>query len=659
MKQRLPWIVCGLFALWVLSALRPAPKPGGFALAEFGRLPVLLNGRVQPFDSVARNTLLSMHGTQTVRPAPGEASGRVLSATEWLLELMSKPEQAGNRQVFRVESLELRNLLDAREGRLGQLAYNDFSQQKLQDLEQEARRISEKDSQLRSGYEKDALHLAESVHLYHRLRNSLRPENSQHFLEHLPDHPLKASLTASESGEFAGELKLYKQLVPVAMTLLHKEAAGEEYNQADVQLLASFFRRYEPLSRFAYPLIVPPMHPDVSRDDWSNIGTSLSESLRSGEVNPALDYFARMDSSFRKGRSDDFNAAVAEYRQWLQDKNLTPELKKGQREWLFNHLEPFYKSMTLYVAALILGCVFWLNFSHPVRRTAFYLVVLAFAIHTAGVLFRMFLEGRPPVTNLYSSAVFVGWGAVVLGIILERLFKDGVGVVTASTIGFVTLIIAHHLSATGDTMEMMRAVLDTNLWLATHVVVITIGYSATFLAGFLAIVYILRGVLSKGLTAETGKSLSRMVYGILCFATLFSFVGTVLGGIWADQSWGRFWGWDPKENGALLIVLMNAAILHARWGGIVRDRGLMVMAIAGNIVTAWSWFGVNMLGVGLHSYGFMDKAFVWLLTFIISQLVVMGLGMLPPRFWMSFKGNRPVDSTPKLSHRGGIKPRTA
>jgi ABC-type transport system involved in cytochrome c biogenesis permease subunit len=190
-------------------------------------------------------------------------------------------------------------------------------------------------------------------------------------------------------------------------------------------------------------------------------------------------------------------------------------------------------------------------------------------------------------------------------------------------------------------------------------VVITIGYSATFLAGFLAIVYILRGVLSKGLTAETGKSLSRMVYGILCFATLFSFVGTVLGGIWADQSWGRFWGWDPKENGALLIVLMNAAILHARWGGIVRDRGLMVMAIAGNIVTAWSWFGVNMLGVGLHSYGFMDKAFVWLLTFIISQLVVMGLGMLPPRFWMSFKGNRPVDSTPKLSHRGGIKPRTA
>jgi ABC-type transport system involved in cytochrome c biogenesis permease subunit len=88
-----------------------------------------------------------------------------------------------------------------------------------------------------------------------------------------------------------------------------------------------------------------------------------------------------------------------------------------------------------------------------------------------------------------------------------------------------------------------------------------------------------------------------MVYGVICFATLFSFVGTVLGGIWADQSWGRFWGWDPKENGALLIVLWCAMILHARWGGLIRPARLMAMAIFGNAITAFSWFGVNMLGV--------------------------------------------------------------
>src|SRR5206468_7480867 len=197
-------------------------------------------------------------------------------------------------------------------------------------------------------------------------------------------------------------------------------------------------------------------------------------------------------------------------------------------------------------------------------------------------------------------------------------------------------------------MEMLRAVLDTNFWLATHVVVVTLGYASTFFAGLLAICYILLGlgtpVLSRVLRPQSspsplngeragvrggavrsasvrpdvdvGKALNKMVYAIICFATLFSFVGTVLGGIWADQSWGRFWGWDPKENGALLIVLWNALILHARWGGLVRDRGLANLAVFGNIVTSFSWFGVNMLGIGLHSYGFMDAAFKWLVGFV-------------------------------------------
>jgi hypothetical protein len=128
-----------------------------------------------------------------------------------------------------------------------------------------------------------------------------------------------------------------------------------------------------------------------------------------------------------------------------------------------------------------------------------------------------------------------------------------------------------------------------------------------------------------------------MIYGCVCFATLLSFTGTVLGGIWADYSWGRFWGWDPKENGALMIVLWNALILHARWGGIVRPRGMAVLAIFGNVVTAWSWFGVNMLGVGLHSYGFMGGAAFWLVTFVASQLLLMAIGMLPTHAWRSWR----------------------
>ena len=126
-----------------------------------------------------------------------------------------------------------------------------------------------------------------------------------------------------------------------------------------------------------------------------------------------------------------------------------------------------------------------------------------------------------------------------------------------------------------------------------------------------------------------------MIYGIVCFATLFSFVGTVLGGIWADQSWGRFWGWDPKENGALIIVLWNALILHLRWGGRSANAAWPTAPSSATSSPRWSWFGVNMLGIGLHSYGFTEAAFKWLVLFVVSQLLFIALGALPLKLWKS------------------------
>ena len=133
--------------------------------------------------------------------------------------------------------------------------------------------------------------------------------------------------------------------------------------------------------------------------------------------------------------------------------------------------------------------------------------------------------------------------------------------------------------------------------------------------------------------AGLSSALGRMIYGTLCFALFFSFLGTVLGGLWADDSWGRFWGWDPKENGALIIVLWNALILHARWGGMVWGRGLAVLAVFGNVVVSWSWFGVNQLGVGLHAYGFTDSTSFWLILFVVLQFLIMSIGMLPLIPW--------------------------
>src|SRR5205814_1184696 len=158
-------------------------------------------------------------------------------------------------------------------------------------------------------------------------------------------------------------------------------------------------------------------------------------------------------------------------------------------------------------------------------------------------------------------------------------------------------------------------------------------YTATFVSGLIGTIFLIRGLFTKSLDAPMFKQLGKMLYGVICFAMMLSFVGTVLGGIWADQSWGRFWGWDSKENGAVLVVIWNALILHARWAGLIQQRGMAVLAVGGNIVTAWSWFGTNMLGVGLHSYGFMDKAVFWLVAFVVSQLLLIGVGVVPTETW--------------------------
>jgi cytochrome c-type biogenesis protein CcsB len=376
------------------------------------------------------------------------------------------------------------------------------------------------------------------------------------------------------------------------------------------------------------------------------MGANLMSLSRGEDLNPAVKSYVAMVTAYQNNRPDDFNQALDEYSQWV-GQWYPAETGKGIHEAFYNFFQAFYKAIILYVLAFLLAVIALLTygiapqFSEILRRTSVRLVWLTFVIHTFAIVFRMVLEGRPPVTNLYSSAIFIGWGCVVLGLLLERVFAVGLGAAVASFAGFVTLVIAQNLAIDGDTMEMMRAVLDTNFWLATHVVVVTLGYASTFFAGFLAITYIMLGLFTPQLSQkvgeyELGKVLTKMVYAIVCFATLFSFTGTVLGGIWADQSWGRFWGWDPKENGALLIVLWNAIILHARWGRLVRDRGIMILAVFGNIVTSFSWFGVNMLGIGLHSYGFMEAAFKWLMLFIATQVAIIILGLLPVHFWKSF-----------------------
>ncbi len=355
--------------------------------------------------------------------------------------------------------------------------------------------------------------------------------------------------------------------------------------------------------------------------------------------------FEEIFESYKNGKADEFNTAVETYLVSLEehpvyDHNELVTTEKLSFEAFFNNAEPFFYLAAVYLMAGLLAAGSWLTCYRPLNRATFYLLCFALIVHTAALIGRIYISGRPPVTNLYSSAVFIGWGCVLMGLMFEWFYDIGLGNLVAAVAGFMTLGVAHLLTTgvpnfKGDSFEVMQAVLDTQFWLATHVVCISMGYATTFVAGFLGIAYILGGAFTPLLTAPRRKDLLRMMYATLCFAIFFSFVGTVLGGLWADDSWGRFWGWDTKENGALIIVLWNALVLHARWGGIVKDKGLAVLAVAGNIAVSWSWFGVNELGIGLHSYGVTEGVMFMLFLFWVSQLLIVAIGLLPKEFWWS------------------------
>ncbi len=620
-----------VMAIWFLTQIQP-PVDHDYAFSKFGQLPVVFNGRMKPIDSLARNSLLQIAEKQTLNLEPWKEWNQhpaIISASEWLANVMMNPATADGWPVFRVDNPDLitflklptRDLAAQQDGR--HYSWNEIQPQ-MEAFDAEYQKIQTNVAATdRSAYQRAAIKVHQRLELYAQM---------------------KATLLPPQAGDWKSELEQYLQSIPSGVEAVRAEQAGKPYDRDVFNGFLANLQRFDYMDQLEPPLIIPP---DADGGKWQRSSTVLLQAAKTGSVPPSLLHFAAMSDALRKHDPAAFNAALADEAS-ADVPILGARSGRLRAEVFFNQMQPFYNAMVIYVLAGLLAVLSWFNLSATLRRTAVWLIMLGLFIHSTGLIYRIVLQGRPPVTNLYSSAIFIGWGAVLLGLVLESLHKNGIGAVVSSGMGFITLIIAQNLALDGDTMEMMRAVLDTNFWLATHVVVVTLGYASTFVAGFLAVIYIFRGVFTRTLDPVTSRSLARMIYGIVCFATLFSFVGTVLGGIWADQSWGRFWGWDPKENGALIIVLWNALILHLRWGGMIRERGLVVCAIGGNIVTSWSWFGVNMLGIGLHSYGFTDAAFKWLMAFVLSQCGLIVLGLLPARMWKSRVIVAPAE-TPILS----------
>ena len=588
------------FAYFYFQAAQPSDPVDGFHIQEFARLPIVDRGRDKPMDTFARVSLMVMNdGFQTFKPDISEKEKVELTTLK-------------NKSARTPEENKTFSSLSEKDKRQPAVRWL---------LDVMTSRFSDN-------------HIAEKHKVF-------RIENDQllGLLALQPRPGLRYSIE-----EFAPQIG---ELEKAGKAADQKENAKKDAFDKSVLQLAHHLQSYMEIASLQTPLVIPA----GKGEDWKPFMQAALESRNANQadpnagMNPTVSKFGEMLLSYLKNEPLNFNKALIEYRE-LITKELPVQSEISGFEVFFNHFAPFYHCIVVYLFVFLISCFAWVTAPATLNKTAFWLCILTLLVHTWALGSRMHIQGRPPVTNLYSSAIFIGWGCVLGCLLLEGIYKNGIGNIVGSVTGSLTLLIAQHLSAEGDTLEMMQAVLDTNFWLATHVTCVTLGYTATFVAGFLGIIYVVMGIVTTTLTPERDKSLTQMIYGVVCFAMLFSFVGTVLGGIWADQSWGRFWGWDPKENGALLIVIWNAIILHARWGGMAKSRGVALLAIAGNMVTGWSWFGTNQLGVGLHAYGFNDQLAWGLTAFWLSQLGLIGVGLIPRQYWLSSRIASKTSSIP-------------
>ncbi len=594
-----------------------------FDFASAGAIPVQFGGRVMPLDAYARQAVKAMTNKESlpadriatdIRERMGE-DAKKLSALQWLFEVAIDEPQIRSVPMFRIDADPVRAELDVerRESKLYSLIELSDNWDRIGKLLADA---SDKEKEERTFKDRKAIELD--------LRTRNYTMAAAAFQLPIPDtfepEDLPEGITLEQANLFAmrqleGKLDALETMVAPNLIPPSEAVARDAVNDPKWSAFGSaFFKDFKQRAL------------ESTQEDLNDADLGLGSSGPNSR--PGISTFTAMLKAYGENDKSKFNAAVQDHLAAVQAYPI-PGYSPGRvslERWM-NSKFPTTVAMIFYGLLLVLSLV-CLLFNVPALRSAVWgMLLVTFLIHTGAIACRIAITNRAPVINIYSSAVFIGWAAAGFGLIIEALFRRSIGNTLSSSVGLLTLLVAYGLSInTGDTMPVLQAVLDTQFWLTTHVIGVSLGYVATLVAGCFGIFFLVANWL--GADKKFQQELYRCCYGTACFGILFSFVGTLLGGLWADDSWGRFWGWDPKENGALLIVIWNALMLHARWDGMVKARGFSILAIGGNIITAWSWFGTNELGIGLHSYGFTSGVLMWLSIFVFSQLAFIAAGLV-------------------------------
>ena len=625
-------------------------------LDAFSTLPVQDGGRIKPLSTYAGFALLKLNGKRSAY----DLEENRITPMEWLLDTMFFPETAAHYKIFLIQTSEV---LDAiRVGHEGRKKRDRYSMaelmpgvSKLYELGREYSDETKYDPNKLTSTQRQIINLASNVFQFQQLSHYADfarhefsiPEDSA-LAAVLPENRYSAILDkavtlrlltlALERGMDAvterlepSEVQRLQEVLPPELGQL--DAATREKNLNDLRQL---LHEVDIMSSRADGLaIFPPTEGLGDQENWISAGEMADLAFTAGApVQGELALLRSFEDVARlRDNPEAFKGQVATFHDTIVGlAEARGEYGKVPLEVGYYKADLLYWSLILFVFAFLVAAVSWMIPYNRFMGKVYPLFLAPPAVLLiAAITYRCIIRSRPPVSTLYETILFITAVIVVVAFIIEFMNRQKIAFSVGALLGMMGLFLAYRYEAKEgiDTMPSLIAVLDTNFWLSTHVTTVTMGYAAGLFACAIAHVYILGKLFGfRRDDKNLYKSVARMTYGVLCFGLVFSVVGTVLGGIWANDSWGRFWGWDPKENGALMIVLWELAILHGRLGGYIRDLGVAIASVFGGIIVAFSWWGVNLLGVGLHSYGFTNGVMQTLMIFYAIELAVILLGFV-------------------------------
>ena len=574
-------------------------------------LPIQQSGRIKPLDSYARNHLLQFYGKKQIKST--EENIENVNAIDWFYMILSSPDQELDRKIFNIRNPEVAISLGLDKNAIHKYSFKDIIKG-FQENQQLLESLKTKDEEDQTLVEKQVIGVYQNILVFDEITHAaycmlpiinVSNDVNREFMSINHNRALSYSF-------FMRNIDKFKILLQDLLDTKEENWAQSHFELSQIAMQLQTMTQFH----YAQALKIIP----GSSGEWLSPWEMMDGRTLNKDQKQILESYENLFYYYTINDIEKVNIESNSIIQMIKEYDNSINTSLLPKETAYNENNIFMWSMVFYLLAFFLTGISWMVKPTVFRIFSLASAILGFILHSYGVVVRMIIMQRPPVTTLYESILFVGFILVLFALIFEFVRKDTLGILIATVGGVMLHFIGFKYAADGDTLGVLVAVLNSNFWLSTHVTTITTGYGVSLVAGLMAHIYLICAVI-KPHNKELLNKLYNNTYGLTLMGLFFAMFGTILGGIWADQSWGRFWGWDPKENGALLIVLWHLMMLHLRISGVVKKAGYAYGVSLVNIVVAIAWFGVNLLNVGLHSYGFTDNVATNLFLFIFIELI--------------------------------------